>query len=66
VHPAYRRRGIAARLVRACERGLRSAGIEMFAALIEPGNRASEALFRSLGYEFLRLTYARRKVRSEV
>jgi len=51
VHPDYRRRSIAARLVRACERVLREQGLKMFAALIEPENRASEAFFRSLGYE---------------
>lgn len=61
VHPDYRRRGIAKRLVRACERALRAKGLEMFAALIEPGNDASEAVFRSLGYEVLPMLYARKK-----
>lgn len=61
VHPDYRRRGVAKRLVRACERALRATGLEMFAALIEPGNDASEAVFRSLGYEILPILYARKK-----
>ncbi len=61
VHPDYRRRGIAKRLVRACESALRAKGLEMFAALIEPGNDASEAVFRSLGYEVLPIRYARKK-----
>jgi len=66
VHPDYRRRSIAARLVRACERVLRQQGLKMFAALIEPENRASEALFRSLGYEILPILYARKKLRESV
>jgi ribosomal protein S18 acetylase RimI-like enzyme len=66
VHPDYRRRSIAARLVRACERVLRERGLKMFAALIEPENRASEALFRSLGYEVLPILYARKKLRDSV
>ena len=66
VHPAYRRKGIARRLVRACGLGLLSQGIEMFAAFIEPGNRASETVFRRLGYELMPMTYARRKLRDEV
>ena len=66
VHPDYRHRGIAARLVRECERCLRRRGIDMFAALIEPGNRASESLFRRLGYDMMEMTYARRKLRSEI
>lgn len=63
VHPEYRRQGVATRLVRTCERGLRAEGIEMFAALIETGNAASKALFRKLGYATGRLTYARKKLR---
>lgn len=66
IYPEYRRRGIAARLVRRCERSLRARGIEMFAALIEPGNEVSERVFRALGYELIRLTYARKKRRPEV
>jgi len=66
VHPDYRRRSIAARLVRACERVLRKQGLQMFAALIEPENQASEAFFRSLGYEILPILYARKKLRESV
>jgi len=62
VHPAYRRRGLARRLVKTCERGLRSQGIRMFAALIEPANKRSAAVFRSLGYEVQPMLYARRKL----
>jgi ribosomal protein S18 acetylase RimI-like enzyme len=61
VHPEYRRQGIATRLVRECERGLRRQGMDMFAALIDADNPRSVALFRSLGYEVWRLWYARKK-----
>lgn len=61
VHPAYRRKGLATRLVREAERGLRHRGLRMFAALIEPGNAASEALFHSLGYEVVPIAYVRKK-----
>jgi len=63
VHPAWRRRGIASRLVRACERSLRSEGIEVFAALIEPDNNASMAFFDRLGYARTDIAYVRRKLR---
>lgn len=66
VHPEYRRRGLARRLVRTCERGLRSQGIRMFAALIEPSNKRSAAVFRSLGYEVQPMLCARRKLYSSV
>lgn len=66
VHPSYRRRGIARRLVRACEDALRRQGIEIFAALVEPDNTGSAAFFRSLGYETTRMTYARRKLRPSI
>lgn len=65
VHPDFRRRGLATRLVLECERSLRAKGIEMFAALIEPGRKGSEAVFRGLGYELWELTYARKKLRPE-
>lgn len=45
VDPEYRRRAIAARLVRRCEQILRREGLEMYAALIEPENEASAAFF---------------------
>jgi len=66
VHPEFRRRGLATRLVRACERAFRSEGIEVFSALIDPGNALSEAFFRALGYDRLEMTYVRRKLRAEV
>ena len=63
VHPEYRRHGIAIWLVRECERRFRRQGMEMFVALIDSNNRASVALFRSLGYEVAKLHYARKKSR---
>ena len=66
VLPEYRRRGIARRLVRAAERGLREQGMEMFAALIEGDNRASQRLFATLDYETSDIRYYRRKLRDEV
>ena len=50
VSPDHRRRGIAAQLVRDVEAHLRSAGIDVIAALIESHNQESLAFFRSLGY----------------
>lgn len=66
VDPESRRRGIATRLVRECERRLRRQGMDMFAALIDANNRASAALFRSLGYDVAKLYYARRRRRPHV
>jgi N-acetylglutamate synthase len=66
VHPVYQRRGIASRLVRAAERGLRAQGMRMFAALVVPGNESSEAFFRASGYDILPMTYARKKDREAV
>ena len=66
VDAAYRRQGIASRLVTECERRLRRQGMEMFAALIDLPNRESAALFRSLGYDVGKLWYARKKRRPGV
>ena len=66
VLPEYRRRGIAERLVRAAERGLRARGMEIFAALIEKDNLASETLFSRLGYETQGIAYYRRKLRDDI
>lgn len=48
--PEHRRRGYAARLVAEAERVLHRLGLTVFAALIEPGNDTSLALFQELGY----------------
>ena len=66
VDPRYRRRTIAARLVRRCELVLQKKGLEMFAALIEPENETSEAFFGSQGYDILPIIYARKKRRESV
>lgn len=50
VRPAYRRRGYGALLVAEAERVLRDQGMTVIAALIEPGNDVSVALFSKLGY----------------
>ena len=61
VDPDHRRQGVASRLVTEAERGLRRQGMNMFAALIDADNRASVALFRTLGYDVTELHYARKK-----
>ncbi len=66
VLPEYQRRGIASRLVRECERGLRKYGLEMFAALIESENRPSRALFSRLGYTSSDILYYRAKDREDI
>ncbi len=66
VLPEYRRRGIAQKLVRAAERGLRARGMEIFAALIEEDNVASQILFGELGYETQSIRYYRRKLRDDI
>ena len=50
VLPGHRRRGIAEKLVTACDAAIRAAGIEVVAALVEADNPTSAKLFRKLGY----------------
>jgi len=50
VIPEFRRRGVAAALVEACEKAIRARGIEIITALVEPESEASAALFARLGY----------------
>ena len=50
VDPAYRRRGLGARLITAAEKELYGQGIEVIAALIEAGNEPSLNLFQKEGY----------------
>ena len=66
VFPEYQHRGIASKLVRECERGLRKHGLEMFAALIDAGNTASRALFFKLGYTSSEILYYRVKDHEDV
>ena len=66
VLPEYQHRGIASKLVRACERGLRKHGLEMFAALIEQENAASRSLFSKLGYTSSDILYYRAKDHEDV
>lgn len=51
VHPSYRRRGLAKKLVAEVEKLLSQVGLEVIACLIEQGNTASLQLFQSLGYD---------------
>lgn len=57
VDPAYRRRGYGMRLIAAAEEVLHKQGIHVIAALIEPDNTASLALFRKAGYAETALHY---------
>ncbi len=50
VSPAYRKRGIAGRLVAEVERHLGARGIEITACLIEGWNKVSMEVFERLGY----------------
>ena len=50
VLPEYRRRGVAAALVRACDEAIRAQGIEIVAALVESHNLESANLLEKLGY----------------
>jgi len=62
VAPAHRGRGLALRLIRACEEHFQQQGIEVWAVLIEDWNVASLALFRKAGYQIHDdITYASRR-----
>ncbi|MBN1120067.1 MAG: GNAT family N-acetyltransferase [Anaerolineae bacterium] len=67
VHPDQRRQGVAKALVTAAEDALRAQGIEIFAALIEPGNDASLELFLSSGYaDFSGIHYVSKRDRDDI
>ena len=66
VVPEHRRRGCAARLGAAAEEMLRDQGMTVIAALIEPENDESLALFQKLGYlEQPGLHYVSKRDRAE-
>lgn len=67
VDPAHRKRGVAKRLLLACEAALGELGIEIVAALIEHGNDASVAAFESAGYQAdVPVHYYRKRRRSDI
>ena len=66
VRPDYRRRGLARALVARCEESLKGAGIEIFAALIEPDNATSARVCEALGYELFPVYYYRKKLHEDV
>ena len=67
VHPDHRRQGIARKLITVSEEVLRGKGIEVYAALIEPGNQASLALFSAAGYvDYEGMHYVTRREREDV
>lgn len=49
--PEYRGKGIARKIVSACEKALRKRGRKIFCAQIEDGNEKSLALFAAAGYK---------------
>ena len=64
VDPAYRRRGLARRLIREAEQWFtQEAGLEVWAALIEQDNTASQALFERMGYGQHNLVYVSKRTR---
>jgi ribosomal protein S18 acetylase RimI-like enzyme len=64
VDPAYRRRGLAQRLIAEAERWfIEELGLEIWAALIERENTASQALFESMGYGRHDLVYVSKRTR---
>lgn len=66
VDPAYRRRGLALQLIRACEQHFHGLGIEVWAALIEAPNEPSLALLRRAGYHIHPdIVYASRRTRDD-
>ena len=66
VDPAFRRRGLAGRLVAEAERWfIEDQGLEIWAALIEGGNRDSQSLFAALDYHRHDVVYVSKRTRPE-
>ena len=65
VDPAYRRRGLARKLIAEAERWFtQEIGLEVWAALIEPENIGSQKLFDHLGYGRHALVYVSKRTRA--
>lgn len=66
VHPDWRRQGVARSLIVAAEDALHEQGINVIAALIEPGNTPSLECFLTSGYEeYAGLHYVSKRSRAE-
>jgi GNAT superfamily N-acetyltransferase len=66
VDPAYRRRGLAGRLIAEAERWfVEDQGLEIWAALIEGANQDSQALFAALDYHRHDVVYVSKRTRPE-
>ncbi len=66
VEATRRRRGLAAQLLAEAERWFtEDVGLDVWAALIETENRASQALFQSVGYRQHELVYVSKRTRPE-
>ncbi len=67
VHPDFRHRGIAKKLIEKAENFLQSEGIGIFAALVEGWNKPSENLFRNIGYkDFEGIIYFTKRIRKDI
>jgi ribosomal protein S18 acetylase RimI-like enzyme len=64
VDPAHRRRGLARQLIAEAERWFtQELGLEVWAALIEQNNSASQRLFESMGYGRPDVVYVSKRTR---
>lgn len=67
VHPDHRGRGLAKRLIDACEQAWIDMGIEIFAALVETDNVVSTHTFESAGYKRdIPVHYFHKRLRADV
>jgi ribosomal protein S18 acetylase RimI-like enzyme len=67
VHPDVRRQGVGLRLIAEAERVLHDQGLPIIAALIEPENQPSLALFERAGYmEYPGIHYVTKRDRQDV
>lgn len=66
VHPDYRRQGVGAALIAACEVHFAQLGISIVAALVEDENIGSLALFQNEGYHLHHIVYLTKRANDEV
>jgi ribosomal protein S18 acetylase RimI-like enzyme len=67
VHPDFRHKGIAAKLITKAEEFLKQQGIGIYAALVEGWNKPSEQLFKKMNYkEFEGIIYFTKRIRKDI